>query len=152
VTRILTGEYRQSLPEQPPAPFLRGRVVHGASAVELDFLIDTGAEVTVLSPVDAANLFGDQAHRLLSRLYPTAQIAGIGHGEAVEVPLTLVFRDPDEGPLYIRQPTLVMQPQTAAIGPLPSLLGRDVINRFALLLNPATETVEFTELDAAPLE
>ena len=154
MTRILTGEYRQTLPDQLPAPFLRGRVMYGVSALELDFLIDTGAEVTVLSPADASNLFGNQAHRLLPRLYPSIHISGVGQGKAVEVPLTLVFRDQDEDPLYLRLPVLVMPSpqgpsQSSALGPLPSLLGRDILNRFVLILNPATETVELTELDVA---
>ena len=153
MTRVLNGFYRQTLPGQPPAPFLTGDAIYGDNHQEVHFMIDTGADITVLSPEDAEDLFGETAHSRLGDLFPDNRVflAGVGQGEAVEVPMTLAFRVPNEPPIVFRHFVLVMAPpQSATMSPLPSLLGRDILNRFVLLLNPAIESVELTELDATP--
>lgn len=153
MTRVLHGEYQQQFRGQPPGPYLSGFVVFDDRQLEVRFLIDTGADTTVLSPEDAADLLGGEVYRRLGVLFPDNRVSvtGVGVGDAVELPLTLVFRVPDERPLVFREPVLVAAApgEPRATVPLPSLLGRDILNRFILLLNPATETVELTELDAA---
>ena len=153
MTRILHGEYQQQFPAQPPGPYLRGYVIFDDRQREIEFLIDTGADTTVLSPEDAADLFGDEVYRRLSDLFPDNRISvtGVGVGDAVELPLTLVFRVPDDRPLVFRERVLVTAPpESLATVSIPSLLGRDILNRFILLLNPEAGLVELTELDAAP--
>lgn len=153
MSRVITGSYRQAFPDQPPAPRVTGELVYGNLQLTTEFLLDTGADWTVLSAGDARRLFGREGHRRLRQLFPDnrVSITGVGTSEAVEVPLTLAFRIPGERPVIFRRLVLVLtQLQYGASVRLPSLLGRDILNRFTLFLNPATETVELTELDLTP--
>lgn len=154
MTRILHGEYQQRFPGQPPGAYLGGHVVLDDEQIEVEFLIDTGADITVLSAEDATKVFGSEAYRRLGDLFPDNRISvtGIGVGDAVELPLTLVFRAPDDRPFVFRERILVTAtpPELLATVSIPSLLGRDILNRFILLLNPEAGLVELTELDPAP--
>ena len=157
MTATIRGHYRQTFPGRSPAPFLTATVTFDDNDQEADFLIDTGAEITVLFPHDAARLFGSETYARLGRLFSgnVVPISGVGANAAVELEMAIALPVSDGQPVVFRQPIVVMpaptEPQTLrqADG-LASLLGRDILNHFILMLNPSTAAVELTELDAAP--
>ena len=108
---------------------------------EVQFLIDTGADATILSSLDSWFVMGD---RLLSvdfaRDPRSVRSRGVGgDAQAIIRDATLTLRSTD-GDLYpVDMPVLIAEPdpaiRTAPPAPLlPSLLGRDFLRRFHLNL------------------
>ena len=103
--------------------------------LEVTFVVDTGADRTLLSPFVAQRLYSefDFDIRSLSR---GPSLTGIG-GQATtrQVGATLNL-----GRQWTRMPTLIVD---APPGPnsMPSLLGRDIIDDFALLIERHRERV-----------
>jgi hypothetical protein len=96
---------------------------------EVSFLVDTGADSTVLMPVDAGRLGVEYG-----RLSETTKSTGMG-GESEDFveQAQLVFRD-DSDVLYVYDVALVIARPRPKIDILPSLLGRDVIDRWRLIV------------------
>jgi predicted aspartyl protease len=106
----------------------------------VELLVDTGADRTLLSPVDARRL-GINLAALESGL-PSIGVGGQAQTRAIEAVLTL---DTFSTPL-----TLIVI-ETAR--PIPSLLGRDIISRFALFMEERTDRVLLLEpSEAAALD
>lgn len=130
----LVGFYR-SVADEPPAPYLKAQVTlpNLGVAGEVDFLIDTGADVTFLHPEDADNLGIDPG-----RLNPDAleKTSGLG-GEAdyYRETAVLVFRDSAGQDLRCDLDVFINPRPTSALLDAPSLLGRDFLNRCDLRLN-----------------
>ena len=116
-------------PEDTPAPYVRVRVHlwHTGHSAELDFLVDTGAYATVLHPDDVDRL-GIDAGSLLGR---QTQASGIGGSmNYISVDAVLSMYDGQAGawrgfPVRLDVSTQDSDPDDG----LPSLLGRDVLNR-----------------------
>ena len=107
----------------------------GRSAA-VDFDIDTGSTVTVLSESDASRLLGVE-HRLLQFRADTQRIglrglAGLTSGTVLEARLTLGSEESQ----YSLSQQIVIPPPADRIAPqpFPSLLGRDVLRHFRLEL------------------
>lgn len=123
--------------ESGGAPAIDIQVEILGRVAQVQFEIDTGAAVTVLSDGDASRLLGVE-HRLLD-FHADAQriglqgLAGLTAGNMLEARLTL---STDEGQLRLVQP-IVIPPPTDRIAPrsLPSLLGRDVLRHFRFELS-----------------
>ena len=104
---------------------------------EVRFLIDTGADATVLHPRDAYRLLGDELHRIDFGRDPY-HIAGLGVGggaERVVRDATLTLRSVDGETYPMEMPILIARPTPAEPGDhgnwrLPSLLGRDFLRHF----------------------
>jgi predicted aspartyl protease len=111
---------------------------------EVSLLVDTGADSTVLMPVDADRL-GVQYGRLTN----TTTSTGMG-GESEDFleQAQLVFRD-DADVLHIYDIALVIAKRRSDILILPSLLGRDVISRWRLLVDKSANllTAEIVSSD-----
>ena len=127
----------------------------GGRLAGVDFLIDSGADYSVLGPEDALDLFGPAylsmdfadpdrslemsgvggtAIRLLLRERPLAFFAD--HGSRVAVTLTLAIAEPSPSASSDRGTWL-----------LPSLLGRNIHHHFDRLLSyhpPAVALIELT--------
>ena len=105
------------------------------------FLIDPGAEATVLHPVDADRILTD-GWRAIDFAADARRIRGLGTGgnaDRVVRNATLTLRSVDSESLTIEMPILIAQPMPAEPGEhgnwrLPSLLGRDFLRRFRLEL------------------
>ncbi|HLH23534.1 MAG TPA: hypothetical protein VK066_13515 [Chloroflexota bacterium] len=135
--------------EGPPGrrrPFVTARLELATRGPvgEVEFLIDTGAESTILGPVDALWL------RIDTRLLPTGpRTVGIGGRIAttrLEARLRLGDR-PISTVLRLLAPRSRRQQQ--ALLSLPSLLGRDVLRHFALVVEERTDRVLLLDPDEA---
>jgi predicted aspartyl protease len=122
----------------PKRPFVIAQLAIPALAVvgTVHFLIDTGADSTVLAPRDAALL-----HLDLSRLSAGPISTGVGGQTATlstAATLTLGVR-PFTTTLRVLAPTSPQQRR--ALRTIPSLLGRDMLSHFALILEERTDRV-----------
>ncbi len=119
-------------------PFVDARIVMRRLGVEgsIRFFIDTGADRTILQPSDARDLHID-----FTRLSGAARMFGVGGvvSNFVE-PASLVFET--NAAIYAYRIDLVIARPTD--GPqLPSLLGRDILNRWHMNSRPIDNRLEF---------
>ena len=128
--------YFQSVGGELPAPYVEAGIYllrSGAVGV-VNFLIDTGADVTCLHPEDMRVMRIDR--RLLtpgSLNYPRG-IGGVA-GYYRE-PALLLFPDRDRGDTFCQLAVNIYEnPEDPAMERAPSLLGRDFLNRCDLRLN-----------------
>ena len=131
---MIRGYFEQA-PGQP-RPFVSGLLnvpAAGRQPVQIDFLVDTGADRTALAPFDIARL-----HLDWSRVEPGT--TGIGIGGVAETQTTRATLTLDDLAIDLQLTILSTPPGTRPL-PLPSLLGRDVLHRFCLIIDAATERV-----------
>ena len=99
----------------------------------VQFLVDTGADRSMLGHLDAKRLGIDLAS--LPEGTPTTGVGGQTESRLLAVELTL---DAFTTPLTI---VVLATPPSPPQRPVPSLLGRDVLAHFALFLDTSTERV-----------
>jgi predicted aspartyl protease len=119
-------------------PFVDARIVMRRLGIEgtVSFFVDTGADRTILQPLDARDL-----HLDITRLTGAARMFGLGGivTNFVE-PASLVF-ETNETIYAYRLDLVIARP---ADGPqLPSLLGRDILNRWHMTYRPIDNRLEF---------
>ena len=125
---------------------------------ETQFLIDTGADMTILAPQDAKTALGNDVYDAIDfeGSPDRIELIGVGSGgAAVSVPIPLLFLRDDGTELVLRPSLAVAQELREADGSLvveqaPSLLGRDFLNHFEVLLSAVRNTVELTEVVPFP--
>ena len=119
------------------APLIQIAVALEDRSDDIWFLIDTGADATVLHPADAQSLLGDGLRRIDFGSDPY-RAAGLGVGGGVERVVrdaTLMLRSVDDEVYAVEMPILIARPAPAEPGDhgnwrLPSLLGRDFLRHF----------------------
>ncbi len=110
---------------------------------EVIFLVDTGADHTMLSTTDIERLGIDVA-----RLAPGPRLAGIGgQMRPFMEPATLAFREVETRIHIYRVNLLVASPRNMPRG-LPSVLGRDILNRWHMNYRPTERRLEFDVVSA----
>ena len=123
------------------APLMWVELALSGRSRDIVFLIDTGADATVLHPTDAYAILGDGLHRIDFNHDPR-RIPGLGVGDAVDRVVrdaTLALQGEDRRLHPIDMPILIARPIPAEPGDhgnwrLPSLLGRDFLRHFRLEL------------------
>ena len=119
------------------APAIEVEVTIGGPTALVRFAIDTGADVTVLSPDDARSVMGVEYEFLDFRSDPRRLGVRGFAGERAAIPLEarLTLRSLD-AEYSIVQPIVIAPPMADRIAPrpLPSLLGRDFLRHFRLEL------------------
>ena len=98
----------------------------------VELLVDTGADRTLLSPVDARRMQIDIT--ALPQGSPSIGIGGQSQTRTIET--ELILQD-------FSIPLTLSIPETPR--PIPSLLGRDVLSRFALFMEERTSRVFLLE-------
>ena len=123
------------------APYVAGLVMlpHLGISGIVEFLVDTGASRTCLHPRDARALgIG------LSGLSYTRDSQGIGGRASYSPHNAYILFFPNDKPVTQQEKLelLIAEPTDVNLG-LPSLLGRDVINRWATLYAPRNGVLRF---------
>lgn len=106
----------------------------------LPFLLDTGADVTTVHPRDAG-----PAGIPFDRLRAGITVGGIG-GQSTyyREPATLVFTDSTEHWNYRYHINVDIAKPEDVSGEIPSLLGRDIIDRWRMVYDRTDDVLEFT--------
>ena len=119
------------------APLLKVQLAVAGRRGDVWFLVDTGADATVLHPADAQALLAGDLHRINFGRDPY-RVAGLGVGggaDRVARDATLTLRSVDDEAYSVEMPILIARPAPAEPGDhgnwrLPSLLGRDFLRHF----------------------
>jgi hypothetical protein len=138
----LIGEFD----ERTGRPMLKGRLLLQRFGVRNDvtFLVDTGADRTMLSGRDLLRLRLDE-----SRFTPGPLMTGVGGIERTWLePATVVFTDVVDGHIHVYRQLLVVALTRSAPQRLPSLLGRDIRNRWHMNYRPIERRLEFDVVSA----
>jgi len=124
-------------------PYVEARLVIPSLgiATNISFLVDTGADTTVLMPMDAAKAGLDY-----SQLTRTSVSIGVG-GEANNFLVDAYVTFNDSGSLKVFQVTLTVYPYSDAIKDVPSLLGRNIIDRCVMKYSPTSDELHFDPVD-----
>ncbi len=113
-------------------------------AGKAQLLVDTGADSTLLGPLDALYLGIDTTR--LSQGAPTIGVGGRTPTVSVEAVLTLGIHT---FPISLRILAPQSRQQQQSLQSIPSLLGRDVLSHFALFLEERTNRVFLLDPDEA---
>ena len=126
-------------------PYIEGRVIlpRLGLGAGVTFLIDTGADTSILNPADARELGVDFGH--LSNRSEAVGTAGVA--VSYVEPASIVFTDPGRR-IYVYQIDLDIADPVAGVEGLPSLLGRDVVDRMRMVYEPAKGTLTMTPRSA----
>ena len=121
-------------------PYVQGRLALPRLRVDnyIDFLVDTGADITTLHPRDAYLM-----RVTFNRLRPGTPIVGMGGVAAsFEEPAVLVFQDGE----FIRVYTTVIaipEPGTHNMR-LPTVLGQDILKKWRMVHDKSRDRLTFT--------
>ena len=158
--RRIRGTYPHlTLPPHPslpltPAAAVSAQVMQGGRLIGVDFLIDTGADYTTLGPRSALQVLGP-AYLSLDFADPdtSLEMSGVGGGvtRLLLRELPLAFFADDGSRVAVTLNLAIAEPSPPAPSDrgswlLPSLLGRDILHHFDLLLSYHPPTVALIEL------
>ncbi len=139
----MKGWYKTQRTGSPPAPYVRAAVSLERLGVMglVEFLVDTGADRTVLHSKDISVLRIDLSKLDVKTLQ---RLDGVGGGaHYYKEPATLYFMEDGEGAFiqsWSLEILLAMTPMNPKGGPtIPSLLGRDILNNFVVRLDPLND-------------
>jgi hypothetical protein len=108
--------------------------------IQVPLLVDTGADRTVLSPIDAIRLtrrFGVNLDDIPQGVSST----GVGGPASTRIIRAVLNIESFSTPLTLT----ILEPIRNRILPIPSLLGRDIISHFALFMEERTSRVLLLE-------
>ena len=149
---MLTGYFSPEGGLPNPRPYLTGSIdvpAIGVVEMQVDFLIDTGADRSIIGSSDAARMvryFGVDLADLQDGP-PSGGIGGVVATKTAEVALAF-------GAFSQNMRLDILEPTPDARFAIPSLLGRDVLSQFALFVEERTDRVlllEPAEADALGL-
>jgi predicted aspartyl protease len=131
---VIRGFFRTEGPHQRPyVDVVVQFPIINRQALDIAFLVDTGADRTILSPFDASRLREQFGVDLLSLPAgaPSTGVGGRASTRRIEATLNL-------GDFSTDITLAVLEPPPGRLPGMPSLLGRDIISRFALFVEERT--------------
>lgn len=127
------------------SPYIEGRLLIPRFNIkgDMSFLVDTGADDTVLMQTD-----GDRLGLDYSLLENVTQASGLGGtANLYQEPAYLLFIEPGKKAYVYGLNIQVLEPDPA-YDTLPSVLGRDILNRWRMSYNATTKRLFFKVLSA----
>lgn len=126
-------------------PYLEGRLIIPRLSItgDISFLVDTGADRSVLMPLDTERLGIDIAD--LDGDLESTGIGGVIHNFVEHS--VLIFSEPRKA-IHLYYLELAISPPDPAIQDLPSLLGRDVLDRLRMTYDAQKPSLTFKVLSA----
>ncbi len=103
-------------------------------ALEIPFLVDTGADRTLLSPVDGVRLRSELGVDILGLPFGSPIVGVGGQTETRMIDATL-----DIGEQSISTTLSLVEPPPGQFPTMPSLLGRDILYQLALFMEYRTD-------------
>lgn len=154
ITGLFARHRRGHLSDAPLAPFVIASVGDVSLRLRARFMIDTGADFSVIAPLDTLRLFGRDID--FSGTTSDFVIAGIGGVETrfVRMPIQLNFSADDGQQLTKTYDMAVLEPSPERAGEpggwvMPSLLGRDVLQHFDLRLSYHPPSIVLEEAESS---
>ena len=139
---MIRGYFSSSDPQAHPSPYVNGLVNFpsiGISEMEVQFLVDSGANDTVLGHYESHRIVNGYGVDLTG--LPMAAVPGVGG--SVSTRLVQAELEFDGFVAHLLLPVLeLMHGQPPSI---PSLLGRDILSHFALFMEERTDRVLLLE-------
>lgn len=136
---MLTGRFGDT----SGRPYIEGRLVLPRLGLQADisFLIDTGADTSLLHPTDGKVLGIDYSK--LTGKDESIGVGGVCYNYLEEA--MLLFTEPGKR-LYVYTLDLAISPNSPDIMDLPSLLGRDILDQWGMTYRPKKKQLSFTVL------
>jgi hypothetical protein len=106
----------------------------------ISFLVDTGADRTVIMPDDGRLLLGLDYSKLTG-VHPSVGIGGTVEHFSEEA--VLVFTEPGVA-VHFYQVEVLISPLSPELSGVPSLLGRDILNNWKMVDAPNQDTDQLT--------
>ncbi len=127
-------------------PYIQGRLFIPRLEIwsDVSFLVDTGADKTTLMPADGSRMELDW-DTLTASPIPSVGIGGISRSYMEES--IVLFNEPGKA-LYIYEIALEIVGPDDHIMDIPSLLGRDILNRWRMDYSPTTDELTFQVITA----
>ena len=127
-------------------PYLEGRLLIPRLRVwsDISFLVDTGADKTTLLPADSLKM-GLDYNTLTKSSDPAIGIGGISHNYTERS--IVLFNEPGKA-LHAYEIELEIVESNDELMGIPSLLGRDVLNRWQMNYSPTTDELTFQVLSS----
>ena len=122
-------------------PYIEGRLIIPKLNVDaiVSFLVDTGADTSLLAPADGRAVGVD--HQRLGKVVTSLGTGGLAESQTVRA--SLVFTDPGRAHyIYHLDPLDVAVPHPD-IDEMPSLLGREVLDRWRMTYDPTKPELSF---------
>lgn len=121
-------------------PYVEGRVYFPRFDLEGDisFLVDTGADASLLNPGDVARIGVD-----IDLLEGRAESFGLGGAIECFVEPTWVILVAIDGATHIYEVEMEIAPVRPDTLDLPSLLGREILDRWRMVYDPEIGVLEF---------
>jgi hypothetical protein len=126
-------------------PYLEGRLVltRLGLAADISFIVDTGADKTVVMPLDGTRLGVDYAN--LTRPFVSTGIGGMS-ADYLE-PAILAFSETRTA-IHLYQIDVIVSSPSPDIMNIPSLLGRDILDRWQMTYHKPNASLTFEVLSA----
>ena len=124
------------VPDHPPVPVLNAAIwvpdVATNVSVNLEFLVDTGADMTVLHPQDSLRMLTTpEQWNTIHAIRPT-HFGGAGRGLPYYPIRAYLFLSCDDGTIDSNEFMLYVAEPVPELAGTESLLGRDILGRYSL--------------------
>lgn len=123
-------------------PYVNGRLLLPRLnlSANLSFLVDTGADVSVLMPADGITMGIDY-----QALANPKVVGGVGgNASGFQEPAVLAFYESNRSLIQLYSVTILIFQVSQPLMKTPSIVGRDVLDRWRMNYDPTRNSLKFT--------
>jgi len=135
---VITGRFGNT----SGRPYVEGRFLLPDQAIagNISFLVDTGADLTTIMPSDGQRLGID--YTKFTNVFSTTGIDG--DAPSYRAPVVLAFLEQNRKKLCFYSVRVALFDPEIQPAPLPSLLGRDILNHWRMVCDNSKRRLTFT--------